>query len=145
MVPTYAERRGVKVPMVQQPMTLNQMMQDYQQLTTDLQARQLDKASYSATLTRLMAMDSANRWWSCTPEGGFVWYDGVRWISGQPVVSLKIGKNNKKTAILGRLFCLLLVVLSWSLVGVFDRVANLTGSIAIVKSCFRCGVKFHVL
>jgi len=73
--------------MVQQPMTLNQMMQAYQQLTADFQARQMDQANYSVALTRLMAMDSEKRWWSCTPEGGFVWYDGSRWIPGQPVVS----------------------------------------------------------
>lgn len=73
--------------MVQQPMTLNQMLQAYQQLTADFQARRMDKASYSAALTRLMAMDSEKRWWSCTPEGSFVWYDGSRWIPGQPVVS----------------------------------------------------------
>ena len=73
--------------MVQQPMTLNQMMQAYQQLTTDFQARRLDKASYSAALTRLKAMDAEKRWWSCTPEGGFVWYDGSRWIPGHPVVN----------------------------------------------------------
>ena len=73
--------------MVQQPMTLNQMMQAYQQLTTDFKARRMDKASYSAALTRLMAMDSEKRWWSCTQEDGFVWHDGSRWIPGQPVVS----------------------------------------------------------
>ena len=73
--------------MAQQPMTLNQMMQAYQQLTADFQARRMDKASYSAALTRLKAMDAEKRWWSCTPEGGFVWYDGNRWIPGQPVVS----------------------------------------------------------
>ncbi len=73
--------------MAQQPMTLNQMMQAYQQLTADFQARRLDKASYSAALTRLKAIDSEKCWWSCTPEGDFVWYDGSRWLPGQPVVS----------------------------------------------------------
>ena len=73
--------------MVQQPMTLNQMMQAYQQLTSDFQAWRLDQASYSAALTRLMAINSENRWWSCTQEGGFVWYDGNRWLPGQPVVN----------------------------------------------------------
>lgn len=73
--------------MPQQPMTLNQMMQAYQQLTADFQANRLDKASYSAALSRLKAMDAENRWWACTPEGGFVWYDGSRWVPGKPVVS----------------------------------------------------------
>jgi hypothetical protein len=73
--------------MAQQPMTISQMMQAYQQLTTDFQARRMDKASYSAALTRLKAIDTEKRWWSCTPEGGFVWYDGSRWIPGQPLVN----------------------------------------------------------
>lgn len=68
-------------------MTLNQMMQAYQQLTSDFNARRMDKAAYSAALVRLQARDAEGRWWSCTPEGGFVWYDGSRWIPGQPVVS----------------------------------------------------------
>lgn len=73
--------------MVPQPMTLNQMMQAYQQFTADYQARRMDKTSYSAALTSLKALDAEKRWWSCTPEGGFVWYDGSRWIPGQPVVN----------------------------------------------------------
>jgi hypothetical protein len=72
--------------MVQQPMTLDQMMQTHQQLTADFQAKRMDKASYSAALNCLEALDAEKRWWSCTPEGGFVWYDGSRWIPGQPVV-----------------------------------------------------------
>ena len=73
--------------MAQQPMTLNQMMQAYQQLTADFQANRIDKAGYSAALTRLKALDAEKRWWSCTPEGAFVWYDGSRWIPGQPALS----------------------------------------------------------
>jgi hypothetical protein len=73
--------------MVQQPMTINQMMQAHQQLTADFQARRMDQASYSAAITCLKALDAENRWWSGTPEGGFVWYDGRRWIPGQPLVS----------------------------------------------------------
>lgn len=73
--------------MAQQPMTISQMMQAHQQLTADFQAKRMDKVSYSAALTRLRAMDSEKRWWSCTPEGGFAWYDGSRWIPGRPVVS----------------------------------------------------------
>ncbi|MBW6473452.1 MAG: hypothetical protein K0B14_10035 [Anaerolineaceae bacterium] len=69
--------------MEQQPMTLNQMMQAYQQLTSDFNTRKIDKASYSAALVRLRAIDEEKRWWSCTPEGGFVWYDGKQWIPGQ--------------------------------------------------------------
>jgi hypothetical protein len=72
--------------MAQQPMTLNQMMQARQQLTADFQARRIDKASYSAALTCLKALDAEKRWWSCNPEGGYVWYDGSRWIPGQPLV-----------------------------------------------------------
>ncbi len=71
--------------MAQQPMTLNQMIQAYQQLTADFQAQRMDQASYSAALTCLKALDEEKRWWSCTPEGGFVWYDGSRWIPGQPL------------------------------------------------------------
>ena len=44
--------------MGQQPMTLNQMMEAYQQLTADFQAKRMDQASYSAALTRLKAIDS---------------------------------------------------------------------------------------
>jgi hypothetical protein len=73
--------------MAQQPMTLNQMMQAYQRLTADYQANRIDKAGYSAALTRLRALDAEKRWWSCTPEGHFVWYDGTRWILGQPAFS----------------------------------------------------------
>jgi hypothetical protein len=73
--------------MAQQPMTINQMMQAHKQLTADFQARRMDQASYSAALTCLQALDADKRWWSCTPEGGFVWYDGSRWIPGQPVLS----------------------------------------------------------
>lgn len=73
--------------MAQQPMTLNQMMQAYQQLTADFQAHRMNQASYSAALTRLKALDAEKRWWACTPQGGFVWYDGSRWIPGQPLVS----------------------------------------------------------
>ncbi len=70
--------------MPQQPMTLNQMMQAYQQLTSDFNARRMDKASFSAAVVLLQARDAEGRWWSCTPEGGFVWYDGKRWLPGQP-------------------------------------------------------------
>lgn len=70
--------------MAQQPMSLNQMMQAYQQLTADFNARRIDKASYSTALTRLKAKDSEGRWWSCAPEGGFLWYDGSRWLPGKP-------------------------------------------------------------
>lgn len=70
--------------MAQQPMTLNQMIQAHQQITNDFKARRMDKAAYSAALTRLKAMDTEGRWWSCNPEGGFVWYDGKRWLPGQP-------------------------------------------------------------
>ena len=70
--------------MEQQPMTLNQMMQAYQQLTNDFNTRKIDKTTYSAALVRLRAIDEEKRWWSCTPEGGFVWYDGTRWLPGQP-------------------------------------------------------------
>lgn len=73
--------------MAQQPMTLNQMMQTYQQITSDFKARRIDKAAYSEALARLKAMDTEGRWWSCTPEGGFVWYDGNRWMPGQPVIN----------------------------------------------------------
>lgn len=73
--------------MAKQPMTISQMMQAYQQLTADFQAKRMDKASYSAALTHLMAVDEEKRWWSCTPEGQFVWHDGTRWIPGNPVVS----------------------------------------------------------
>jgi hypothetical protein len=70
--------------MEQQPMTLNQMMQAYQQLTNDFNTRKIDKTTYSAALVRLRAIDEEKRWWSCTPEGGFVWYDGTHWLPGQP-------------------------------------------------------------
>ena len=70
--------------MEQQPMTLNQMMQAYQQLTNDFNTRKIDEASYSVALSQLRAIDEEKRWWSCTPEGGFVWYDGKQWIPGQP-------------------------------------------------------------
>jgi len=73
--------------MENQPMTLNEMMQAYQKLNNDFNARRMDKAAYSAALTQLKAKDAEGRWWSCSPEGGFVWYDGSRWIPGQPVVS----------------------------------------------------------
>jgi hypothetical protein len=73
--------------MAQEPMTISQMMQAYQQLTDDFQAKRMDKASYSAALTRLMAIDDEKRWWSCTLQDGFVWHDGSRWIPGQPVVN----------------------------------------------------------
>lgn len=70
--------------MAQQTMTLNQMMQVYQQLTADYQARRIDQASYSAALIGLRSQDAEGRWWTCTPEGGFLWYDGSRWLPGQP-------------------------------------------------------------
>ncbi len=70
--------------MAQQPMTLNQMMQAYRQLTADFQARRMDKAAYSAALTRLRAKDSEGRWWSCAPDGSLLWYDGSRWLPGKP-------------------------------------------------------------
>jgi hypothetical protein len=68
-------------------MTINQLMQAHQQLTADYQARRMDKASYAAALTCLKGIDAEKRWWSCTPEGGFVWYDERHWIPGRPVVS----------------------------------------------------------
>ena len=70
--------------MEQQPMTLTQMIQAYQQLTSDLKTRKIDKASYSAALVQLRAIDEEKRWWACTPDGGLVWYDGKRWVPGQP-------------------------------------------------------------
>lgn len=73
--------------MEKQPMTLNQMIQTHQQLTNDFNTRRMDKTAYSAALTQLKARDAEGRWWSCTPEGGFVWYDGKSWIPGQPVVN----------------------------------------------------------
>lgn len=73
--------------MPERPMTLHQMIRTHRQLTADFQANRLDKASYSAAISRLKAMDEEKRWWACTPEGGFVWYDGSRWVPGEPVVS----------------------------------------------------------
>ncbi len=73
--------------MAQQPMTINQMLQAHRQLTADFQANRIDQASYTAALTCLKALDAEKRWWSCTPEGTFVWYDGSRWIPGHPPVS----------------------------------------------------------
>lgn len=75
--------------MAQQPMTIDQMMQAHRQLTTDFQANRIDQARYAAGLTCLKALDAEKRWWSCTPDGTFVWFDGSRWIPGQPVVNTK--------------------------------------------------------
>ena len=72
--------------MAQQPMTINQMLQAHRQLTADFQANRIDQASYAAALTCLKALDTEKRWWACTPEGTFVWYDGSRWIPGRPPV-----------------------------------------------------------
>lgn len=72
--------------MAQQPMTIDQMMQAHRQLTADFRANRIDQASYTAALTCLKALDTEKRWWSCTPEGGFVWFDGSRWIPGRPPV-----------------------------------------------------------
>jgi hypothetical protein len=83
--------------MVQQPMTLNQMLQAYQQLTSEFNARRMDKAAYSAAVVRLQARDAEGRWWSCTPEGGFVWYDGKRWLPGQPTMVSAPGVNPSQT------------------------------------------------
>jgi hypothetical protein len=85
--------------MVQQPMTLNQMMQAYQQLTSDFNARRMDKAAYSAAVVRLQARDAEGRWWSCTPEGGFVWYDGKRWLPGQPSMASAPGVNPPRPSV----------------------------------------------
>jgi hypothetical protein len=73
--------------MAQPLMTLDQMMQAHQQLTADFQANRIDQAGYSAALTRLNALDAEQHRWTCTPEGRFVWYDGSRWIPGQPALS----------------------------------------------------------
>ncbi|MBE0698689.1 MAG: hypothetical protein IH586_17360 [Anaerolineaceae bacterium] len=73
--------------MAHKPMTLNQMLQTYQQLTSDYQARRIEQASYSAALMNLKAVDPEGRWWTCTKDGGFLWYDGKRWLPGQPVGS----------------------------------------------------------
>lgn len=73
--------------MAQQPMTIDQMMQAHRQLTADFQAHRIDQAGYAAGLTCLKALDAEKRWWSCTPEGAFVWYDGSRWIPGRPPVA----------------------------------------------------------
>ncbi len=70
--------------MSQKPMTLNQMMQTYQLITSDFNEQRIDKAAYSAALVRLKAMDAENRWWACTSEGGFAWYDGKSWVPGLP-------------------------------------------------------------
>ena len=83
--------------MEQQPMTLNQMMQAYLQITSDFNARQIDKADYSAAVVRLQARDAEGRWWSCTPEGVFVWYDGKRWLPGQPPMVSALGVNPLQT------------------------------------------------
>lgn len=72
--------------MAQQPLTINQMLQAHRQLTADFQANRIDQANYAAALTCLKALDAEKRWWSCTPEGGFVWYDGSHWIPGRPPV-----------------------------------------------------------
>lgn len=84
--------------MAQQPMTLNQMIQAHQQITNDYKARRTDKAAYSAALTRLKSMDTEGRWWSCTPEGGFVWYDGERWQPGQPPLVSAAGINSSQSS-----------------------------------------------
>ncbi len=73
--------------MPERSMTLHQMIRTHRQLTADFQANRLDKASYSTALSRLKAMDAEKRWWACTPEGRFVWYDGSRWIPGEPKAS----------------------------------------------------------
>lgn len=78
-------------------MTLNQMIQAYQQVTNDFNTRKIDKATYSAALVQLRAIDSEKRWWSCTPEGGFVWYDGKRWLPGQPTMVIAPGVNPSQT------------------------------------------------
>ncbi|MAT45308.1 MAG: hypothetical protein CL609_23510 [Anaerolineaceae bacterium] len=84
--------------MAQQTMTLTQMMQAYRQITSDFNARRMDKAAYSAALTRLKAVDTENRWWSCTPEGGFVWYDGSRWVPGQPPIASALDGNSSASS-----------------------------------------------
>lgn len=85
--------------MEQLPMSINQMMQAYQQLTSDFNARKIDKATYSAALVQLRAIDEEKRWWSCTPEGGFVWYDGKRWVPGQPPTITSADTNPSQPAV----------------------------------------------
>ncbi len=82
--------------MAQQPMTLDQMLRAHRQLTADYQANRIDKAGYSAALPQLRALDAEKRWWSCTPEGQFVWYNGSRWLPGQPV--FRTGQPPEKPA-----------------------------------------------
>jgi hypothetical protein len=82
--------------MAQQPMTVDQMIHAYQQITADYRAKRIDKAGYAAALTRLKAVDAEKRWWSCTPEGQFTWYDGSRWVPGQP--ALRTGQTPGKAA-----------------------------------------------
>jgi hypothetical protein len=74
-------------------------MQAYQQLTNDFNTRKIDEASYSVALAQLRAIDEEKRWWSCTPEGGFVWYDGKRWIPGQPPTFSHVGANPSQPAV----------------------------------------------
>lgn len=85
--------------MAQQPMTLDQMMQAYQKLTSDFKTKRMDKATYSAALVQLRAIDSEKRWWSCTPDGNFVWYDGKRWLPGQPPIAKTLGTTPSQPSV----------------------------------------------
>lgn len=72
--------------MVPQPMSINQMLQAHRQISADYRAGRIDPVTYANALTGLKAVDADGRWWTCSPDGGFLWYDGTRWLPGQPPV-----------------------------------------------------------
>lgn len=84
--------------MEQNPMTITQMMQAYQQLTNDFNSGKIDKKTYAAALVQLRAIDAEKRWWSCTPEGDFVWYDGKHWIPSPPPKIISAGEYRSQHA-----------------------------------------------
>jgi|GEM_PF-1494660 len=69
---------------MQQAMSLPQMLEQARQINAAAAAGRITQAQRAAQLKALRAVDEQGRWWSCTPQGGFLVYNGAQWIPAQP-------------------------------------------------------------
>lgn len=64
---------------------VSRLQQQYQQLRARRDAGLISEAEFLAHVQKLQAQDTSGTWWTLDPvSGGYMWYDGVRWVGGTP-------------------------------------------------------------
>ena len=64
---------------------VSQLQKQYQQLRSQRDAGRMSQADFLAQVHKLQTQDASGRWWTIDPvSGGYLWYDGVRWVAGTP-------------------------------------------------------------